>query len=211
MRTLVAGLQGLRTMSERILLVRHGRSAHVQRGWLDGAGLRAWRTAYDAAGLAPGETPPATLRALASEAGIIVASDMPRAHASAALLARGAPIKTSSLLRESELVLPTLGPVRLPLAGRALATGLRLAVGAMRAERPPAVVLDRATEAAYWLAELAAQHGSVVAITHAAFRPRVVEALAVGGWQVPRRQSLRERFRHWSAWVLTRGSAGHAG
>jgi len=34
----------------RVVLVRHGRSAHAVRGWLDAATLRAWFAAYDGAG-----------------------------------------------------------------------------------------------------------------------------------------------------------------
>lgn len=49
----------------RLVLVRHGRSAHVHTaGWIDGAGLRAWAGAYDAAGIRDDDRPPAPLAAL---------------------------------------------------------------------------------------------------------------------------------------------------
>jgi len=52
-----------------------------------------------------------------------VASDVPRAVASAALLAPSRTVVTSPLLRELALPAPNLGPLRLPLMGWALAIG----------------------------------------------------------------------------------------
>jgi hypothetical protein len=45
----------------RLVLVRHGRSAHVHRGWIDRAGLDRWQLAYDAAGLHDADAPPPAL------------------------------------------------------------------------------------------------------------------------------------------------------
>ncbi|WP_438036480.1 hypothetical protein [Sorangium sp. So ce204] len=109
-------------MSARIILVRHGRSGHVHTGWIDAAGLQRWRDAYDAAGLAPGELPPPALRRLATQAGVVVASDLPRARASAELLVPGVEIATSALLREVDQPSPPLGNARAPLAVWALAS-----------------------------------------------------------------------------------------
>jgi broad specificity phosphatase PhoE len=71
----------------RIVLVRHGRSAHVHTGWIDRDGFLRWREAYEAAGLDPADAPPPALRELVASAEVIVASDAPRALASARLLA----------------------------------------------------------------------------------------------------------------------------
>jgi hypothetical protein len=45
-------------MSVELILVRHGRSAHVERGWIDVHGLRRWMAAYDAAEIAAEHAPP---------------------------------------------------------------------------------------------------------------------------------------------------------
>lgn len=187
-------------MSARIILVRHGRSGHVHTGWIDAAGFQRWRDAYDAAGLAPGELPPPALQRLATQAGAVVASDLPRARASAELLVPGAEIATSALLREVEQPAPPFGDARAPLAVWALAIGLRKAYGALRGEAPPAAVQRRAGEAAEWLVELAAQRGSVLAVTHAWLREVLAQALADRGW---RRVHASARYAHWSAWTLT--------
>jgi len=69
-------------MEQTILLVRHARSAHVHRGFLDLAGFRRWREAYEAAGIDERDQPPAALKDLARGSGIIVASTAPRAFRS---------------------------------------------------------------------------------------------------------------------------------
>jgi len=92
----------------RIILVRHGRSSHLPSAWVDAAGVDAWLRAYDAAGLAVGETPPGSLREVASRAGLVVTSDMPRAVETAALLAARPTIRESSLLREAPLPVPSI-------------------------------------------------------------------------------------------------------
>ena len=184
---------------QRIVLVRHGRSAHLPTGWLTVEGVRRWYEDYDAAGLAAGEAPPAALLALAARAaaaGTMVASDLPRAIASAALLAPGVPALASPLLRELALEtpaapLPALGGARLPLTGWALVYGTRWA--------------------AAWLAGLArdatGSGGLVVAVTHASFRGLLATALVRAGWRGPASRSLRP----WSAWDLTRAPGDRGG
>jgi hypothetical protein len=83
--------------------VRHGRSAHAERTWLDHAGCAKWLEAYDLAGLAAGEAPPPDVRELASRA-FVVSSDIVRARLSAELLAPD--VVTSPLLRETQLLIP---------------------------------------------------------------------------------------------------------
>ncbi|WP_437681760.1 hypothetical protein [Sorangium sp. So ce131] len=189
-------------MSARIILVRHGRSGHVHSGWIDATGFQRWRDAYDTAALAPGEMPPPALRSLAMQVGAVVASDLPRARASAELLVPGAEIATSALLRELEQPAPLLGSARVPLAVWALAIGLRKAYGALRAEAASPAAQRQAGEAAEWLIELAARRGSVLAVTHAWFREVLARALADRGW---RRVHASGRYAHWSAWTLTDG------
>src|SRR6185503_16573508 len=115
-------------MASRIILVRHGRSAHVHReGWVNVAGVERWRTQYDAAGIVEDDAPPPSLVADAERADLVVCSDLPRAIASAARLAPNRPIANSPLLRESPLPVPRLAPLRLPLLGWGALINLRWA------------------------------------------------------------------------------------
>ncbi|MBD0320634.1 MAG: hypothetical protein ICV87_09895, partial [Gemmatimonadetes bacterium] len=94
---------------------------------------------------------------------------------------------------------PEVARLRLPLMGWALVMGVQGLRRALRSDPAPADVLQRADEAAEWLAGLAAEHGSVVAVTHAAFRGRVADALHARGWRTERGMRV---FHHWSARVL---------
>ncbi len=185
----------------RIALVRHARSAHVHTGWIDAAGFRAWREAYEAAGIQEGGRVPEPLEELAGRAGLIVASDAPRAVATARLLAPGREIVVSPLLRELDLLSPDLGRLRLPLLAWAFAVGGQVLVQTFRRRYPSAAETARIHSAAAWLEDLAAQHPLVVAVTHASFRLRLSSRLLKAGW---RAESGRRSVRHLSAWILSR-------
>ena len=188
-------------MSGRIVLVRHGRSAHVPAGLLDRDALHGWHAAYDAAGIAGDDAPPAALRELARSAAVIVSSDLPRAVASAALLAPDRVAAASALLRETAMVVPPWRGPRLPLMGWALVIGAGAGIRALRGECAPAEVGARADAAAEWLAHLAGREGTVVAVTHATFRRHLARALGGRGW----RGTGPRRLHHWSAWAFSRG------
>lgn len=198
-------------MASEILLVRHGRSAHVERAWLDVDGLRRWMIAYDAAEIALHHPPPPLTVELARTADVIVASDLPRAIASATLLAGGREVRTSALLREApletkELPLPRLAGVRLPYHGWGLVFGARWLYASLRGAPPPGVdaaALARAEEAVEWLVTLATERGRVLAVTHATFRTLMAAALARRGWRRPERHP----FHEWSVWPFRRSPA----
>lgn len=187
-------------MTMRIILVRHGRSAHVQTGWIDRTALLAWRRAYDEAGILSTEVPPPALLDSVSEGGLVVSSDLPRARASAALLAPEFPIVTSCLLREADMTIPSNVKLPLPLFGWALVIGVQAVLSGLRLELPPVEIIRRAETAAEWLRTLAAEHCTVVAVTHATFRRHLARALCAHGW---RHERPLRRYHHWSAWTLT--------
>lgn len=188
-----------------LLLVRHGRSAHVESGWIDVDGVRRWMAAYDAAEIALHHAPPTELERLVAEATHIVASDLPRTVASAQRLAAGRPFDRTPLLREapletSEAPLPPLGGLRLPLRGWALVFGVRWLAAWMRGAPPPGVdgaTLARAEAAAEWLVDQATERGGrLVVVTHTTFRLLLAQALGRRGWRGPERRPYHE----WSAW-----------
>lgn len=183
---------GASVTRQRIVLVRHGRSAHVHAGWIDYDGFVRWREAYEAAGLDAKEVAPPAVRALAAEAGAIVASDAPRAIESARLLAPDANAIISPLVRELDLVPPVLR-VRLPLVAWALVYGVRMLIRAHEHITP--AEHERAAEAARWLDDLSRDRGTIVVVTHATFRSLLARTLPAHGW----RATLRgRRTAHWS-------------
>lgn len=164
-------------------------------------GFRAWREAYEAAGIVEGEPVPADLAQLAAAADLVLASDAPRAMASARRLAPGREILVSPLLRELALEGPDLGGLALPLAAWALAVGVRTLLLALRGKHPSAPEAARVHQAAAWLDELSAQHALTVVVTHASFRRQLAARLEREGWQAePGHRSLRP----WSTWLLRR-------
>ena len=194
-----------------LILVRHGRSAHVVTGWLDVHGVRRWMAAYDEAEIMPDHAPPAELEALAREAALLVASDLPRTVASAVRLAPEREIVRTPLLREvpletSDYPLPALGGLRLPFRAWGMVWGSRWLMAYLRNQPPPGVSpaeLARAEEAAEWLVQQATHARShVVVVTHATFRVVLAQALARRGWRGPQERSYRE----WSAWPFVPGA-----
>ena len=184
-------------MPRSITLVRHGRSAHVHTGWLDFDGFLRWREAYELAAIAEDDVPPRELCERAREAATIVASNAPRAIASAQRLAPDRDVVISPLLRELELPPPRMGGLRLPPLMWALAFVLR-------GLHPTPDEAERAREAAALLDTLAREQGSVVAATHGAIRPAVARELVRLGWT---HDGARRRSHHWSAWTLTMPAA----
>jgi broad specificity phosphatase PhoE len=189
-------------MAQKIVLVRHGRSGHVHSGWINAAELHGWRDAYEAAGIHADDVPPPELCADASAAGVLAASTARRAIESAKLLAPARDLITSPLLVELELHPPALGPIRLPLPVWALMYGVRWLMRATL-HRPHVTTAEeqRARDAAEWLSRLAADHGSVMAVTHGMFRGLVARELVKRGWL---RESSGRKSHHWSVWRFAR-------
>ena len=191
-----------------IILVRHARSAHVERAWLNADGVRQWMVAYDAAEIAAHDPPPAQLVGLAKDADTIVASDLPRAVASAAALAPSAAVQTSALLREAPLEtpdrpFPRLWGIRLPLRIWGMVFLSRWLWASWRRLPLPGVddaALARAEAAADWLVGLATARRRVIAVTHGTFRTLLTAALERRGWRGPDKRP----FHNWSAWKLER-------
>jgi len=121
--------------------------------------------------------------------------------ASARLLAPGREVVVSPLLRELDLEGPNLGGLPLPLAGWALAVGVRTLFLTLRRQYPSLPEVARIDRTATWLEELSDQHSQIVVVTHASFRQQLSRRLTQKGWQAePGRRSLRP----WSIWLLGR-------
>jgi broad specificity phosphatase PhoE len=193
-----------------LLLVRHGRSAHVETGWIDVEGVRRWMAAYDAAEIMPDHAPPPELEALARDASLIVASDLPRTVASAIRLAPERDIVRTPLLREAPMETPErplrgFGGIRLPLRVWGVLWGTQWIASWLWNAEPPGIgpaERARAEQAADLLVAQAQDAGGrVVVVTHATFRVVLARALARRGWRGPDQRPYHE----WSAWRYVPG------
>jgi broad specificity phosphatase PhoE len=189
------------TGERRLTLVRHGRSSYVHPGgWLNRVGMLEWRLGYDASGIVDHDAPPASLLALAHDADLVVASDLPRAIMTAERLADGRRITLSPLLREAPAELPHWKRVRMPRALWELAVKVHWGIRIVRHTDIPPRDLERATKAAVWLDGLTSRHRHVVVVTHGVFRRILARQLEALGWHPDGR---RRSYAHWSIWSLT--------
>jgi len=189
-------------MAPRIVLVRHGPSAHVEdSGAVDYVAINTWREGYDAAGILADAQPPDAIRRLVAAANHLVSSDLRRAIESAERLAPGRQVQVSELLREAPLVIPNW-PTRLPFLGWEMLIHLAWQYRIVRATDPPEVDRARAAAAGQWLAELVSDGSTAAVVTHGVFRRLLALDLVGRGWKA-RRDCW---YRHWSAWLLTLSS-----
>ena len=191
----------------RILLIRHGPSAHPDMsGLLDTAAIERWRVGYDAAGIVDDTAPPPeTLEKMAS-VDRVVASDLPRTVASAKRLFPQKPIEATPLLREVPLTIPTLGGVRAPFVVWAAAISVSWGVDILRGQDCPAGHEDRVLAAMAWCEEKqreAGESATLAVVTHGVMRRLLATRLCEDGWTVRGRRS----YAPWSVWELTKGYA----
>ncbi|MFN2564414.1 MAG: histidine phosphatase family protein [Gemmatimonadaceae bacterium] len=189
----------------RLVLIRHGRSAHVNGArWVDVAGVQRWVADYDAAGIAPDDAPPPALAEQAAHAEFLVASDMARAIESAERLAAGRPVLHSPLLREMPVEIPAWMPLRWPMGVWEACIHLQWVYKFARGMDAPLEERRRAAAATKWLTRLA-HEGSPVVVTHGLFRRLLATHLVASGWQP---ESGLRSYGHWSAWTFRTGVNG---
>jgi broad specificity phosphatase PhoE len=192
-------------MTRRILLIRHGHSAHSENpGWIDAAGVDRWRVAYDAAGILPRSAPPPTLIAAVAAADSLVTSDLPRALASAERLAPGRTAQVSALLRETPLDVPPWVRARWPLTVWALCIHAYWLIRERRGEIAHVTELQRAADAVALLDEISREAQTVAVVTHGAFRRLLALRLVATGWTAERRVG---GYQNWSSWGFSRDDA----
>lgn len=188
----------------RILLIRHGVSAHVHRGGLlDSAGMHRWREAYDAAGIVDTHPPPPRLLSEIAKADVVGASDLPRAIASAEALAAGRQVLITPLLREEPLPIPAAMKLPMPLGAWNVILTVSWFARILRGVESSTEDRDRARKAAAWCRDAgiaaAGPEATVAVVTHGVFRRTLARQLAAEGWSfAPGKRS----YDHWSVWEL---------
>jgi broad specificity phosphatase PhoE len=187
-------------MTQRILLVRHGRSSYEHDGrWLDLEGVRRFERGYNEAGIRDDDLPPAHLIAEARAASLIVASDMPRAIASAKRLAPNCEPHISPLLREIVVEVPGWIPFRMPVEVWDTLQYWRWTYRLLR--NVDHEVVRRAGHAMDWLLERAPAESTMCVVTHGMFRRVLHAQLMTRGWNA---EPGPRRFANWSAWIYAR-------
>lgn len=187
-------------MTTRILLVRHGRSAHLHDGrWMHADRVPDYDRNYNAAGILDDDLPPSELVEIATRADTLVASDLRRAVESARRIAPGRDPIVLPLFREIALEPPRWVPIPLPIAVWDVISFVQWSYRlAIRADHD---YVRRADSAVDWLVGRALNAEYVVAVTHGGFRRIVARRLEARGWRADGR---RLGYANWSAWSFSR-------
>lgn len=188
----------------RILLVRHGPSAHsATPAFADRAAVEQWLAGYDAAAIKPGASPPRATLDIVAEADVAVASDLPRAIASGAQLWPARSVESSPLFREIPLAIPALGGMRLPFALWPVLIHLRWGFDLLRGRDLDSAARARLDQAAEWCETTCEQHGqsaTLAIVTHGVFRSALARELVRRGWRL----GPSRGYSVWGVWALTR-------
>ena len=183
--------------SGAVILARHGEPDLSRKILLNAEGYGRWWATYETKGLRDGQTAPDDLKAVADQAGTIIASTRPRAMETALAVSGGKAFARDPMFVEAPLPPPPF-PAWMRLSPRVWGFISRFwwwffdnhAGGESRAEAEV-----RAAEAARLVADLARGGEDVLVLAHGFFNTMVGEALKRDGWRCTDDQG----FRYWRA------------
>ena len=184
-------------MAGAVILARHGEPALSRRVILTAQGYRDWWARYEEGGLKAGQSPPASLVAMARTADAVVSSTRERSIQSARAIAEGRDVRSDPLFVEAPLPSPPF-PAWFMLPPRWWGVLSRFCWWAFNYHDGQESVAEaelRARRAAKDLADRAAAGENVVLIAHGFFNAMIGQALTAQGW----RKTLDQGFRYWSA------------
>lgn len=167
-----------------ITIARHGLPACDRHARMDWRGYETWWEAYDRAGLAEGQTPPASLMEEIRQARTLFASTLPRAIETARAAGPGREVIADPVFLEAPLPPPPLGGrYRAKTWGVYARTAWWL--GHARGLETRQDAERRAAAAAAKLTEAAAE-GGVVLCAHGWFNRMIRPELRARGWRCVR-------------------------
>jgi broad specificity phosphatase PhoE len=178
--------------SLQVVLVRHGQPHIALSPHTDHRGFADYIDAYEAAGLDPASLPPQELAELGRELAAVFASDRPRSHQSAALMAPHLPASRDPLFAEAPLASPPIPFLRMSVPGWAVMSRLLWHAGFSPRIEGWFAAGRRAERAADFLIARARQEGAVALVAHGYFNWMIGRVLKKRGFM--RRGSHRARY-----------------
>jgi len=179
-----------------ITLARHGEPALSRKVRLSSAEYREFWALYETKGLAPGQTPPASLRGFVDECDVLISSTRLRAIESAQNVGKGRSFTHDEVLIEAPLPPPNW-PSWIKLSPRLWGFFARFHwwfFNHHQGEESRRQAEIRADKAAAKLEALALGGANVVVLAHGFFNVLIGRALRRRGW----RQTVREGYKYWS-------------
>ena len=191
------------TQTLRIVLVRHGQP-HIALSPITGhGGFRDYIGAYEEAGLDPASLPPQELLELVRELGAVFASDRPRSHQSARLLAPDAELAIDPLFTEAPLASPPIPLLKMSVPGWAVASRLLWHLGFAPGIDNARATRARARRAADILMARAREKGGVALVAHGYFNFMIGRELKRRGFA----KIGSHRARYWNTVIYERVEA----
>lgn len=180
-----------------VILARHGEPDLSRKILLNAEGYRLWWGAYETKGLRQGQAAPADLKAVASNAGAIIASTRPRSMETAQAVCDGRAFARDPMFVEAPLPPPPFpGWIRLsPRIWGFIARFWWWFFNHHGEEESRAQAEVRAAEAARLVADMARDGQDVLVVAHGFFNTMIGLALKRDGWRCTEDQG----FRYWRA------------
>ena len=180
-----------------VILARHGEPDLSRKILLNAEGYRLWWGAYETKGLRQGQAAPADLKAVASNAGAIIASTRPRSMETAQAVCDGKAFARDPMFIEAPLPPPPFpGWVKLsPRIWGFVARFWWWFFNHHGEEESRAQAEQRAAEAARLVADMAREGQDVLVVAHGFFNTMIGLALKRDGWRCTEDQG----FRYWRA------------
>jgi broad specificity phosphatase PhoE len=169
----------------KIILVRHGRPASLERSPISGRDLGLWVTRYNELGIARDVPPPESVVRLVATARCVVASDLRRSIESARWLTSSSDVRIDPGLREAALPESLRVSVRMPPGLWVVLARIAWWLRWCHSEETVDAVQQRAVRAADRLCALAGEHGSVAVVGHGMFNRFIARELVRRGWRGP--------------------------
>ncbi|TXC85702.1 histidine phosphatase family protein [Metabacillus litoralis] len=179
-----------------ITLIRHGRSLHTEQTPVTCKELHSWVVKYDEVSILEEKQYPSEAIKKATEANVLLTSDLKRAIDSASSLTSERPVESYSLLREVDLPIPSGNLFGVKLSPKTWLTLFRLLwfCGYSNNSESFSHAKERAKKAAHFLINEASKHESVTVVGHGFFNILVTKQLKNEGWISQTKQSSK----HWS-------------
>jgi broad specificity phosphatase PhoE len=153
----------------RIILIRHGQPHIALSPHTGHAGFADYIGAYEEAGLAPSNLPPAELRELVRELDHVFTSDRPRSRESAVALAPGAALTVDPLFAEAPLASPRIPLLRMAVPKWAVMSRILWHAGFSTGIENARQAGRRADRGADMLVARAKRDGTAVLVAHGYF------------------------------------------
>lgn len=184
-----------------ISLIRHGKSKHIDKNKVTCDEFHDWVQKYDDSSVFEEESYPSDTLKKVSMANLIITSDLKRSIDSAKLLNPNLKTISSSLYRETELVIPSKKLVGLKLKPSLWAVILRCVwlTGYSNGCESLKSAKKRANQAAVELVGYAEQYRSIVFVGHGFINQLIAKELQNIGWSGKRKADSR----HWSCTTYT--------